>query len=43
MTKKHMLLVEVGALGAHQVKNTRERNRQAEWCKAPVCVVVWVF
>ena len=40
MTQKPMLRVEVGALGAHQVKNIRGVAGQARMCKAPVWVDV---
>ena len=37
-----MLRVEVGALGAHQVKNIRGVVGQARMCKAPVWVDVGI-
>ena len=42
MTQKPMLRVEVGALGAHQVKNIRGVVGQARMCKAPVWVDVGI-
>ena len=42
MTQKPMLRVEVGALGAHQVKNIRGVAGQARMCKAPVWVDVGI-
>ena len=42
MTQKPMLRVEVGALGAHQVKNIRGVVGQAWMCKAPVWVDVGI-
>ena len=42
MTQKPMLRVEVGALGAHQVKNMRGKVGQARKFKAPVWVGVGI-